>query len=176
MNLIHRRTLAAAVLGLAAVLLVAGCSTGPQAGPAAAPSGSATAQASAKPAAHGAADACTIVTEQDATAVLGADPGPGVPDSQSGVTACTYGTAPSMVSVHVSPAGKAEFDQMHGQPIEGATPVDLTGIGDGAFGVFQAPVASVAFYRGSSYVSIVIYADGSQDRAVALATAAASRL
>ena len=175
MNLISRRAIAATVLGLACVALVSGCSAGQQAGPAA-PSGSATASASAKPASHGSADACTIVTEQDASAALGADPGPGVPDAQSGVTACTYGAAPSMVSVHVSPAGKAEFDQMHGQPVEGATPVDLSGIGDAAFGIFQAPLASIAFYRGSSYVSIVIFADGSQDRAVTLATAAAGRL
>jgi hypothetical protein len=171
-----RRSLAAAVLGFAAILLVAGCSTGPQSGPAAAPSGSSAAPASATPTAHAPADACTIVTEQDASAALGSDPGPGVPDAQSGVTACTYGTAPSMVSVHVSPAGKAEFDQMHGQPIEGTTAVDLSGIGDAAFGAFKDPVAAIAFYRGSSYVSIVIYADGSQDRAVALATAAADRL
>jgi hypothetical protein len=40
---------------------------------------------------------------------------------------------------------------------------------------FRSPVASIASYRGSSYLSIVIYA-GSQDRAVTLATAAAGRL
>ena len=57
-----------------------------------------------------------------------------------------------------------------------ATFVDLHGIGDAAFGKFVSPVASIAFYRASSYVSIVIFADGSQDRAVVLATAAAGRL
>jgi hypothetical protein len=81
-----------------------------------------------------------------------------------------------MVSVHLSPAGKAEYDQMHAAPIDGATPVDLDGIGAAAFGIFRSPVASIAFYQHSSYVSIVIYADGSQDRAVALATTAAGRL
>ena len=172
-----RRTLAATALGLVSALLVAGCSMSPQSGPpATAPSGTPVAQASTKPAAHAVVDACTVVTEGDASAALGADPGPGVPESQSGVSACTYGTAPAMVSVHISPAGKAEFDQMHAAPIEGTTPVDLTGIGDGAFGAFKTPVAAIAFYRGSSYVSIVIYSDGSQDRAVALATAAAGRL
>jgi hypothetical protein len=170
-----RRTLVTTVVGLAAVLLAAGCSASPQSGAGAATTGSSTAGASATPTAKSAVDACTLVTEQDASAALGSDPGPGVPDAQSGVTACTYGAAPAMVSVHLSPAGKTEFDQAHAA-IQGATLVDLTGIGDGAFGIFQAPVASIAFYLGSSYVSIVIFADGSQDRAVALATAAAGRL
>ena len=171
-----RRTLVTTVVGLAAILLAAGCSASPQSGAGATATGSSTSGASATPTAKSAVDACTLVTEQDASAALGSDPGPGVPDAQSGVTACTYGAAPAMVSVHLSPAGKTEFDQAHAAPIQGATLVDLTGIGDGAFGIFQAPVASIAFYRGSSYVSIVIFADGSQDRAVALATAAAGRL
>ena len=81
-----------------------------------------------------------------------------------------------MVSVHLSPAGKAEYDQMHAAPVDGATLVDLDGIGAAVFGVFRSPVASIAFYRGRSYVSIVINADGSQDRAVAVTTAAAGRL
>ena len=77
-----------------------------------------------------------------------------------------------MVSVHLSPAGKAEYDRSRAGTVQGATLVDLSGIGNAAFGIFQAPVASIGFYRGDSYVSIVIYADGSQDRAVALAKAA----
>jgi hypothetical protein len=81
-----------------------------------------------------------------------------------------------MVSVHLSPAGKAEYDQSRAGTVQGATMVDLSGIGEAAFGIFKAPFASIGFYRGGSYVSIVIYADGSQDRAVALAKAADGRL
>ena len=165
---------ATAITGLGCMALITGCATsGPSNGPAAA---SASVASSASPSASHAGSAtvpsaCSVVTEQDATTALGADPGAGVAQSQSDVTACTYGAGRSMVSVHVLPTGKAEFDKMHA-----ATSVDLSGIGDAAFGIFQPPVASIAFYRGSSYVFIVIVSDGSQDTAVALATTAASRL
>ncbi len=164
---------AAKVVGIVSLgLLLAGCSSGlPSSQSTSAPPADA-----ATPAASPQLTACTLVTEQDATAALGSDPGPGIAAAQSGVTACTYGAAPQMVSVHLSPAGKAGYDQMHSASVDGASLVDLAGIGDAAFGIFAAPIASIGFYRGSSYVSIVIYADGSQDRAMALASAAASRL
>ncbi len=44
------------------------------------------------------------------------------------------------------------------------------------FGAFRPPAASIAFYRGYTYVLIVIFANVSQDRAVALAESADERL
>jgi hypothetical protein len=168
-----RVAIAATMVALvSASMLLTGCSAAVTGAPATGSDPVAAASHAAKPV----VTACTVVTEQDASSALGSDPGPGTAAAQSGVTACTYGAAPHMVSVHVSPAGKAEYDQMHAAPVDGATPVDLSGIGDGAFGIFATPVASIAFYRGTSYVSIVILSDGSQARAVTLATTAAGRL
>lgn len=169
---------------LVSCLLLAGCSSAPSpqslssaglpstaaAGPAAAPSTTAKATSS------GAVSACSLVTEADATAALGADPGPGAGPTQSPTSGCTFGVSPSMVSIHLSPAGKAEYDQMRAGPVQGAMIGDLAGIGHGAFGAFTAPFASIASYHASAYVSIVIVADGSQDRAIILAEAADARL
>ncbi|HMH58716.1 MAG TPA: hypothetical protein VK537_06010, partial [Galbitalea sp.] len=144
MSNIQRRLLVAIAASLAASILITGCSS--TAG-SSAPSGSHSTGAAAGTSQHAASSAvtaCMLVTEQDASAALGADPGPGTAAAQSGVSACTYGTAPRMVSVHLSPAGKAEYNQMHAAPIDGATMVDLDGIGTAAFGAFVPPVASIA--------------------------------
>jgi len=118
----------------------------------------------------------SLVTEQDVITALGVDPGPGTEVVQTGGSACTFGASSKTVSVHLSLARKNVYDQMCAAPVDGAAMVELSGIGDAAFGVFKEPVASIGFYRGDSYVSIVIVADRSQDRAVALAKTADGRL
>jgi len=177
----HRRMLAATVTGLAASLLVTGCSiagTGASGPATSQPTGASTTVAppSASPGADAGAvaAACTVVTEEDASAALGLDPGPGIGVTVTRGTTCTYGAAPTMVSVHVNQAGKAEYDQMHAKAVDGV--IELNGIGEAAIGTFHPPVAAIMFYQGTSFVSIVIYGDDSPERAVTLATAAAGRL
>lgn len=89
---------------------------------------------------------------------------------------CVFGQYPQMITVNRAPtAGRTKYDRLHTPPTVG-TLVELSGIGDVAFGVLNAPVATVEFLQGDTVVEIVVVADGSQDRAVALATAAAGRL
>jgi len=81
-----------------------------------------------------------------------------------------------MITVNLVPtAGRTGYDRLHKPPTVG-TLVEISGIGDAAFAVLNAPVATVEFLHGDAVVAIVVVADGSQDRAVALASAAAGRL
>jgi hypothetical protein len=154
---------------LPAVFLLAGCA----AIPAGTPPGPGTAKPTGEPVAS---SACAIVTEADAATALGFDPGAGTETSGYDATSCVFGNYPQMVTVNLAPtAGKAGYDRLNVPPKVG-TLVELSGIGDAAFGVLNAPVATVEFLQGDAVVAIVIVNDGSKDRAVALAQTAAERL
>lgn len=179
----RRRIVATVILCVACSLLLAGCSSGPPnltnaagASSPRAPKASPSSSGPSPTASQTANTACSLVTEQDVSTALGVDPGPGTEVVQTGGSACTFGASPKTVSVHLSLAGKVMYDQMRAAPVDGAAMVNLSGIGDAAFGVFKEPFASIGFYHGDAYVSIVIVADGSQDRAVALAKTADGRL
>lgn len=175
--------MATVILCVVCSLLLAGYSCGPpnltnaaDASSPRAPKASPSSSGPALTASQTANTACSLVTEQDVSTALGVDPGPGTDVVQTGGSAYTFGASPKTVSVHLSLAGKGVYDQMCAASVDGAAMVELSGIGDAAFGVFKEPVASIGFYRGDSCVSIVIVADGSQDRVVALAKTADGRL
>lgn len=175
--------MATVILCVVCSLLLAGCSCGPpnltnaaDASSPRAPKASPSSSGPALTASQAANTACSLVAEQDAITALGVDPGPGTEVVQTGGNACTFGASPKTVSVHLSLAGKGVYDQMCAAPVDGAAMVELSGIGDPAFGLIEKPVASIGFYRAHSCVSIVIVADGSQDRVVALAKTADGRL
>ena len=164
---------------MAVLLLLAGCATPTSATPAggsANPLTTPTAAGTSPTAAPATADACAIVTEADITSALGFDPGSGTGTTNFGATSCTFGNYPEMVTVNLAPtATRAGYDRLHVPPTVG-TLVELSGLGDAAFGVLNAPVATVEFLRGDAVVAIVIVQDGSMDKAVALAKVANSRL
>lgn len=125
-------------------------------------------------------DACLLVTQQEAGIALGADPGPGELDTRAGASGCTYGSMPDIVLVNVvAPGGQADFNHILGQAQPGQL-FDVTGVGDGAFGVSAGSTAGVWFYKGDSLVGINVMAGSTgqppTDMAILLATTAASRI
>jgi hypothetical protein len=202
----HHRTVATAALGAVASVLLAGCSSsapavsanaaGNSSTPAvnAVPSSSVVAAPTSGPAqtpvaastpAHattsGGGHACSLVTEQEASAALGADPGPGQSDTSGPASSCMYGSSPSIVTVNLVPVGgKQYFD--HARQVTGSAghEVTVSGIGDEAFSVASGPAASVEFVKGDALVAIVILRGMTGSPAIAQATVlaklAASRI
>jgi hypothetical protein len=186
----------AAPLGaaVAVILAVSGCHAGPsgssgasqQSRAASAPTDQAitVAGSGAPPAAGGKKHACSVVTEQEASTALGADPGPGqeTPPGAGGAGGCVYGAGSSVVRVTVdaSGVGKAIYDgDRSSYPSASAT--DVPGVGDGAFEITtSASQVTVYFYKGGTFVSITLDTAATtgppKDQVIALATTAAGRV
>ena len=136
------------------------------------------------PAAVGATEACSLVTEQEAAAALGADPGPGIQTALEGTaTACTYRAGGSTLQFTLTLSdGKATYDEEHAHiPSAAASLIsDMTGIGDNAFGQFQGPRGAINFDKGDALVVMGLNLAGAtdppRDQLTALATAAAGRI
>lgn len=190
------RTCAASVLAVAACLLLAACgsSSPTHANTTTARSNDTTASSSpvhptstagakvgtSSPAAPAATNACALVTEKEAGAALGADPGPGRDVASHGASSCMYSTSPSLVTVNALPsAGKADYEHLRAQA-PGGRVVNIAGVGDAAFATFSGPAASIDFYKGDTFVAVVLITGraGSppKARAIALARTAASRI
>jgi hypothetical protein len=130
------------------------------------------------------ADACALITEQDATTALGVDPGHGSTFSSHGSTQCQYGTyQTAFVLVNLTPTnGRAGYDLVRAnqKPGDAATIADISGVGDRAFEVSGHNTAGIFFNRGDAVVtiSVTIQTATSPPHAVALSIAklAASRL
>jgi hypothetical protein len=178
----------------AIVLAVTGCqasgsagSSQPPAPAASAPSSQGTAAAGSPttPAASGGNDhPCLVVTEQEATTALGADPGPGqeTPPGAGGLGTCVYGAGSSVVrlSVDTSGVGKAIYDSDRSS-YPSASTTDVPGVGDGAFEIATiGSQVTVYFYKGGTFVSITLGTAATtgppKDQVIALATAAAGRV
>ena len=178
------------VVGLLGVAALAGCAS-PVATAApganqttapsqAAPSQAAPSQGATAPTPAAAATACDVVTEQDATAALGADPGAGAAVSAAGASSCTFGHYPSLVTVNmIVQGGKTDLTHIRSADSTGSL-TNIPGLGDSAFGVSKGPVASVWFSKGDTMVAIVVVGGTSGgpflDQAKAVAMAALSRL
>ncbi len=178
----------------AVVLAVSGCQAAGSAGAnqppvpaAAAPSGqgASASGSTTTPAGSGNKDhPCSVITEQEASTALGADPGPGqeTPPGVGGLGTCVYGAGSSVVrlSVDASGVGKAIYDGDRSSYPSGST-TDVPGVGDGAFEITTSgSQRTVYFYKGSTFVSITLGTDAttgpSKDQVVVLATAAAGRV
>ncbi len=185
----HRRTVASAVLAMTACLLLAACgSSEPAAGaPAGVPALLTSASAGTTPAKAPVAggNACSLVTEADATTAMGADPGPGI--AVTGVndsSQCHYGTyASKLVLVNITPTqGQLAYDTMRSHANLGKTGsvVEVAGVGDQAFEVDSHGSAGIFFRKGDSMVvvSVVFYLAASPptDQLRALAKLVASRI
>ena len=136
------------------------------------------------PAAVGATEACSLVTEQEAAAALGADPGPGIQTALEGTaTACTYRAGGSTLQFTLTLSdGKATYDEEHAHIPSAAASIisDMTGIGDNAFGQFQGPRGAINFDKGDALVVMGLNLAGAtdppRDQLTVLATAAAGRI
>ena len=180
----HRSIAAVAAITAVGFLLVA-CSSTTPADPSMAtpPAASATGDPTPAPAAAG-GDACTLVTEQDVTAALGSDPGPGTPITQHGASQCQYGSYQTQwVLVNLTPSqGRAAYDNLRDKPQTGEAGaiVDVAGLGDRAFEVGSHGSAGIFVNKGDALVvlSVVIGSATSppMKQAVSLATTAAGRI
>jgi hypothetical protein len=124
--------------------LLAACSSNPTTKPPAPAASAATTQATAEAGSPttpgpsgGNQHACSLVTQQEASTALGADPGPGqeTPPGVPGVGNCVYGGlvgAGVRVSVDTSGVGKAIYESDRSSyPSSQVT--DVPHVGDGAF-------------------------------------------
>jgi hypothetical protein len=174
----------------AIILAVSGCQAGSASNAASAPTSQATTAAGSTttPAVSGGNQhPCSVVTEQEASTALGADPGPGQesPPGVAGLGTCVYGAGFSVVrvSVDTSGVGKAIYDNDR-STVMGDNPalvVDVPGVGDGAFETPNgASQATVYLYKGGTFVSITLDTAATtgppKNQVIVLATTAAGRV
>lgn len=193
----HQRAGTATALGVIGCLLLVGCSSNSATHAGAPAAHASTGAASSSPAdppgtTSAPVDAtspaapttrtkiCSLITEQEASTALGTDPGPGQDTTSHGASSCMYGTAPMIVTVNLVPSGgKAAYDQLRAHAPAGRT-VDVAGVGDAAFGTSSGPATGIDFYKGDTFVAVVLVAatasTPSKNRAIVLAKAAAARI
>jgi len=141
----------------------------------------APAGSTAAPAGAGAAiNACAVITEQDATTLLGSDPGPGQDTSSGTDRACAYGASLTL-SVGAN-AGTAKFDSDRAPAVSSGKLQDLTGVGDAAF-VFIVgnTIGQMEILKGSTILTVNVQGDPSLQNITpaaltTLGTAAAGRI
>ncbi|PXX01583.1 hypothetical protein [Mycolicibacterium moriokaense] len=133
---------------------------------------------------RGEVNACSAITQQEATAALGTDAGPGQKTTEAGVgDRCTYSAGTSSVLVNIVYAGgKAAYDHAH-EVLTSTQPGalnEVTGVGDGAFGTFGGPQGTVEFYKGDTVVVVTLRIPGTsqppKNEAITLAKIAADRI
>ena len=139
----------------------------------------ATADAAVSAAPTGGTTACALVTEQDVTTALGADPGPARGFEKGGSTQCQYGTYQTeFVLVNVTPTrGVADYQLVHSNPNLHAA--DVAGVGESAFEVSGRGTAGIYFTKGDTLVVLSVTnltASSISDRTLTLAKIAASRV
>jgi hypothetical protein len=178
-----------ALLTVAGCVLLASCgsakpSTAPAGASPAATSSVATPAASSEAATPAAAapavnaggsgmTACGLITEQDASAALGAAAGRGTAGGTAALSECIYAGGALLVSMKTD--GKAPYDQaLAGARAKGLP--NLPGIGDSAFKSGTDKFCALLFIKGTTLVSVLLNASNAQDEAVAVARVAASKL
>ena len=109
-----------------------------------APAGSATA-----------VNACSLITEQEATTFLGSDPGAGVSSINNATAVCAYGAS---LVISVEPGdGKAQFDLKQSASQGQATFQPLSGLGDAAFATIVAnTIADLEILKRSTLMSVLV--------------------
>ena len=107
-----------------------------------------------------AVDACALITQPEAKAFLGSDPGPGVSTGDASSPACAYGGSLTFV---VQPnAGKAKFDSDRAAALGSGKLTDLTGVGDAAYAFIVAnTIAQMEIVKGATVVMVNVQGDPS---------------
>lgn len=135
---------------------------------------------SAPAASTSAINACALITEQEATAFLGSDPGPGMDTGSADSPACAYDAS---LTIGIDPTGgKARFD-LDTSSIQGsANGHTLSGVGDaGAVTIVANSIAAMEILKGSMVLTINVQGDPSLQNITlaaltALGTTAVGRL
>ena len=155
-----------AVAAATGCILLAACSSKSTTKPPASAASAAATQAAAgtagtagtgSPAPAGAAGgkvkACSLLTEQELTPLLGSDPGPGTDTSGGTTSSCAY-TGAGVVTIVVDHSdGKSHFDMFCG------TNQKVSGVADGAcLTIVGGPVAAMYILKGPDLMSINIQA------------------
>lgn len=127
--------------------------------------------------------ACTLVTEQELTTLLGADPGPGTDSSVDTTSSCAYTQGAAAVTIVVdSSGGRSQFDMMCSTDQPQPDIQKVEGVRDGACLtiVGGGPIAAMYILAGSDLVSINIQGGLNTkitpDALTALGKAAGSRI
>ncbi len=159
----------------AAALMLAGCSTGTSSAGQSATGTTPAVSSSPAVAVPAAATACALVSEREASAALGSDPGAGTEAVDGSNSSCKFGNYPTLLTVNlISTTGKTDFDHLKSQDTGGKL-VPVSGLGDEAFAVTEGPAASIWFTHGTAMVAIVVVlGSGSNPNAEALAVARAA--
>ncbi len=173
---------AAALLVLSVVVgACAGASAAPTSAPSSAPGQpTAAADATTKAGSAAAIDVCALITQPEAKAFLGSDPGPASNTGDASSPACAYGASLTLV---IQPGdGKAKFDSDKAAAAGSDKLSDLPGIGDGAYAFIVAKtIAQMEILKGANLVTVNVQGDPSlQNISVAtltgLATTVVARL
>lgn len=103
---------------------------------------------------------CALITEQEATALLGSDPGPGTATDMGSAAspACAYGAS---LTIGVDPnGGKAQFDSDTASMQGSANSHTLVGVGDASAATIVAnTIAAVEILKGSTILTINVQGD-----------------
>jgi hypothetical protein len=113
-------------------------------------------------------NACALITEQEATAFLGSDPGPGQDTGTAESPACAY-DASLTIGVDLN-GGKVKFDSDTASMQGSANSHTLSGVGDaGAVTIVGNAIAAIEILKGSMVLSVNV--QGSQPITLAALTA-----
>lgn len=141
---------------------------------------SAPAASDASTPATGAVDACALITEQDAAAFLGSDPGPAAQTGTMAAPACAYGAS---LTIAIVPTDGAAMYATTKAAMQGSGKAqDLPGVGDAAYVFIVAnTIGDMEILKGSMLLSIRIQGDPSLQnvtvaRLTTLGTTAVGRL
>jgi hypothetical protein len=105
-------------------------------------------------------DACALITEQEATAFLGRDPGPGTNTGSASAPACAYGGS---LTIGVEPIdGKAVYATTKAAMQASGKAQNLSGVGDAAYVFIVAnTIADMEILKGSILLSVHVQGDPS---------------
>jgi hypothetical protein len=104
---------------------------------------------------------CVLLTEADATAALGADPGPGRSNAKAGLGQCDYGGDEGvLIQVIRHSQGKALFNQLNAKGLADGSMTPVDGIGDAAISSSVGVSAMIQFVKGTYFVTILLTPSG----------------
>ncbi len=105
-------------------------------------------------------DACPLISEKEATAFLGSDPGPGQETGTATAPACAYGAS---LTFSVEPNdGKAQYDTTKAAMQGSGKAQDLTGVGDEGFVfIVASTIAQMAILKGTTLLTVNVQGDPS---------------
>lgn len=130
--------------------------------------------------AAGAVDACAVITQQEATAFLGSDPGPGTETGTASAPACAYGGS---LTISVEPGDGQDMYATTKAAMQGSGKAqELKGVGDAAYAFVVAnTIGDMEILKGTTLLSVRVQGDPSLqnvtiERLTSLGTTAVGRL